>query len=84
VRTKAGPRLHPILVDHPQRTKIDVLGIEVVGEREGVERLEPAVIGHSALVAAPDFLHRTLLGTIGHTWGRRPRKTSAGDTADLR
>src|SRR3546814_9453215 len=38
-------RLHAILVDHSQRPPMHVLGVVVVGEREAVPGVEPAVIG---------------------------------------
>ena len=57
VGAEARARLHAVLVDHAQRAELDVLGIEVIGEREAVLRLEPAVVGVAALVAASDLVH---------------------------
>ena len=57
VRAEALAGSDAILVDHAQRAELDVLRIEVVGERERVVRLEPAVIGIAALEAPTDFLH---------------------------
>src|SRR5688572_27735297 len=57
VRAEALAGRDAILVDHAQRAELDVVRIEVVGERERVIRLEPAVIGIAALEAATDFLH---------------------------
>ena len=61
MRAEALAGCDTILVDDAQRSELDVLRIEVVGERERMVRLQPAVIGIAALVAAPDLLHgRTL------------------------
>src|ERR1019366_3798027 len=55
--TEACALLYPALVDHAQRTEIHLLRIEVIREREGVIRLEPAMIGIATFGTAPDFLH---------------------------
>ena len=54
---KPAPAAHAVLVDHAQRPELDVLGIEVIGEREGVIGLQPAVVGVAAFVAASDLVH---------------------------
>ncbi|MNT22915.1 hypothetical protein D3C72_1583170 [compost metagenome] len=46
-----------VLVDHPQHREAHVGGIVVVGEREGVVGVEPAVIGMAALVAGAKGQH---------------------------
>jgi len=54
VRAEALAGLDAVLVDHPQRPETHVGGIVVVGERERVEREQPAVVGTAALAAAAD------------------------------
>ena len=49
--------LHAVLVDHAQRPEPHVLRVVVVGERERVIRVEPAVVGVAALGAAAQFDH---------------------------
>src|SRR5581483_10226073 len=51
----AGARLHALLVDHPQRPELDVLRIEVVGERETMEGLQPALVGIAAIAASANL-----------------------------
>jgi hypothetical protein len=43
-----------VVVDDPQRAEAVVLGVVVVGEREGVEAVEPAVVGVAAFVGATE------------------------------
>ena len=43
-----------IVVDDAQAAKAHVGGIEVIGEAEGVESFEPAVVGVSAFLCVPD------------------------------
>src|SRR5688572_21226978 len=57
VRAEARARPHAVFVDHAQRAVADVARIVVVGEREAVVGLEPAVPGVAALVAGPQFGH---------------------------
>jgi hypothetical protein len=45
------------LVDHAQGAEPHVLRIVVLGERECVEGLEPAVLGKTPFLAAADFHH---------------------------
>ena len=54
---------HAVLVDHAEAAKAHVRGVVVVGEREGVEALEPTVIGVAAIGGATDFHdERSLVG----------------------
>jgi hypothetical protein len=39
---------HAILVDHAQRTPVDVLVVEIAREGEAVPRVQPAVVGVAA------------------------------------
>src|SRR4029079_7122870 len=57
MRAEALTRRDAVLVDDAQRAELHVLRVEVVGERKGVERLEPAVIGEPALMTFANFLH---------------------------
>ena len=59
VRREAGAGHDAVLVDDPQRPELDVLGVEVVGERERVVRAEPAVVGIATVVGTSDLDHRT-------------------------
>jgi hypothetical protein len=70
MRSEAGARLDAILVDDAQRAELDELRIAIIGERETVERLQPAVIGETSFVAAADGVHggppdRSELGSLG-------------------
>src|ERR1700741_4774501 len=60
VRPEALARSHAVFIDDAQRPELDVLRIEVVGERERVIRLEPAVVGIAALFAASNLLHDSI------------------------
>ena len=51
---KPLPRRDAVLVDHAQRAEAHVRGVVVVGERERVVRVEPAVVGVAALPGATD------------------------------
>ncbi len=53
--------LDAVLVDHAQRTVLLVHRIVVIGEREGVVRLEPAVIGITPIQAPAYFEHEAPL-----------------------
>ncbi len=44
VRAEAHAGLHPVLVDDPQRAEAHMLGVVIIGEREAVEAVEPAVV----------------------------------------
>ena len=57
VRAEALAGLHAVLVDHAQGAEAHVARVVVVGEREGVAALEPAVAREPALVAAADPDH---------------------------
>ena len=67
-------RLHAVLVDHAQRAETHVRRIVVVGEREAVERVEPAVLRVAALTGAADFHDDslTLRATRRDMHGERP------------
>jgi len=58
---EAGPGLHAVLIDHPQRTEFDMLGIEVIGKGKRMKGLEPTVVGKPAFFTASDFVHKDLL-----------------------
>ena len=45
VRTEAHAGLHAILVDDAQRSEAHVRGIVVIGKREAVPGIQPAVLG---------------------------------------
>src|SRR3984957_17413871 len=83
MRAEARPRQHAVLVDYAQRSELDVLRVEVVGERKSVERLEPAVIGVAALGAASDLLHEGLLSD-SHGWGLARPITRPPDDPNIR
>ena len=57
VGAEALAGLHAILVDHAQRAEAHVARVVVLGEREGVSALEPAVAREPALVAAAHADH---------------------------
>src|SRR6266571_6811648 len=57
VRAEAGTGLHPVLVDHAQHAVAHVARIVIIGEREAVVRIEPAVIGMAAFAAAAQLDH---------------------------
>ncbi len=46
---------HAVFVDDAKRTEAHVLWVVIVGERKGVERLEPAMVGEASFCAAADF-----------------------------
>src|ERR1700740_742862 len=60
VRAESASGLHAILVDHPQRAKSQKVGIVVIGEREGVIRVQPAVIEMAALFGSANVNHRAM------------------------
>ena len=60
VGAEALPRLHAIFVDDAKGAEAHVLRVVVVGERERVERLEPAMLGKAPFGATAD-LHILLL-----------------------
>jgi hypothetical protein len=68
VRAEALPGRDPVLVDHAQRAEAHVRRVVVAGERERVVRLQPAVVGEAALVAAAQGQHG---GLRGHRTARR-------------
>jgi hypothetical protein len=57
VATEPLSRLHAILVDHPQVAEAHPLRIVIVGEREGVKALEPAMLGMAAVVGLAQCDH---------------------------
>src|SRR5882762_6589194 len=62
VGTEPRPGLHTIFVDDSQRSKLHVLGIEVIRERKRMERLQPTVIGKTSLITSSNCVHEHLLG----------------------
>src|SRR5208283_4348354 len=61
-------RLNDVVVDHAERTEPHVLGIVVVGERERVTAVEPAVIGVSASKRGTDGERHLDLRTRRAPW----------------
>src|SRR5581483_6111266 len=57
---------YPILVDDPQRPKLHMLRIEVLGKGKTVEGPEPAVVGVAAIRTASDFVHGQPPGLPAH------------------
>src|SRR5918992_271637 len=55
MRAEAGPGLHAVLVDHDERAVAGMPRVVIVGERERVIALEPAVLRMAALGGAPDL-----------------------------
>ena len=53
---KAGARGN-VLVDHPQVAKAHVCGVVVIGKREGMEALQPAVVGKTTVGTASEGDH---------------------------
>ncbi len=54
---KSRARRNPVFVDHAQGSEAHVIRIPIVGKRETVKRLQPAVIGIAAFVAAANAEH---------------------------
>ena len=65
VQAEALLRRDVVLVDHPQRPELDVLGIIIIGEAEGVEGVEPAVLGVAPFVGFAHLDH--MLSFVGAT-----------------
>src|SRR5262245_53968525 len=61
-------RLHPVVVDDPQRAEAHVRRVVVVAEREGVATVEPVDAGAAALVGGSNVDHA---GTLGQDWSSR-------------
>jgi hypothetical protein len=61
MRTEARAGLDAILIDYPQWTELDVLGVVVVGKGKRMKGLKPTVVGKAAFLTAPDFVHGNLL-----------------------
>lgn len=57
VRAEAAARLHAILVEDTERAKAHVRGVVVVGEREGVVAVQPAVVGVTSRIGAANRKH---------------------------
>ena len=57
VGAEAGGGRHPVVVDHPQRPEAHVVRIVIVTEGEGVAAVQPAPVGTSPLLGAPDADH---------------------------
>jgi hypothetical protein len=45
---KTGAGFDAIFIDHTQWTEIHIAGIDVIGERKAVTRVEPAMVGTAA------------------------------------
>src|SRR6185312_5691207 len=58
VRREAGPRNHPVLVDHPQGPEAHMAGIEIMAEGEAVPAVEPAGAGGAAILSRAKRHHR--------------------------
>jgi hypothetical protein len=50
VSAKAAAGKDAVLVDHAQAAEPHVLGIVIIGEGKSVERLQPTVVGVTALI----------------------------------
>ena len=57
MRGETAPGCHTIFVDHAQRPDTHEARIEIVGEREGVPRIEPAVVGVAAFFTTSYLQH---------------------------
>jgi hypothetical protein len=57
VRRKAGTGLDDVVVENAQHGKPHVLGIVVVGERERVPGIEPAMVGMAAILRVANGDH---------------------------
>jgi len=64
VGAEAGARRDAVLVDHPQVAKSHVPRVVVIGEREAVKRLEPAVVGVAAFTGLAQAQHDALPGSL--------------------
>src|SRR5436190_18907034 len=60
VHPKSLTRRDEVLIHHPQAAKARLLRIEVVRKREGVMRLQPAVIGVAAVLGMANSDHAPL------------------------
>src|SRR5262249_25020836 len=83
VRAETRARLHAVIVDDAQRTEAHVLGIVVVGEREAVIRVEPAVLGVPALACAWDFHTASLRSGLPHEHRQRSAHAVAYQRTDV-
>src|SRR5262249_24498108 len=54
---------HAVVVHHPQRAKVHVLGIIVVGKGKREPRIQPSVVCMSALVALANLHHGPTSGS---------------------
>src|ERR1043166_812693 len=54
---KTLARRYAILVDDPHRSKAHVPGVSIAGKGEGVIRVEPSVVGVSALLTSSNADH---------------------------
>src|SRR5271170_1681221 len=54
---KAAAAGDAVVVHYAQGTKLDVLGIEIIGERKGEMGIQPAVVGASAVAALTNGNH---------------------------
>jgi hypothetical protein len=62
VRREPGTGLNGVVVPDPQRTPMNTLGVVVIGEREMVPGIQPAVIGMAKAVEG------TMLDHSGLRW----------------
>jgi hypothetical protein len=79
VRAEAGAGRDAVLVDDAQVAPTHVLGVVVVGEREAVVRVQPAVVGMASFLGAADGQHgevlsglpvdEVTLGALPRPWG---------------
>jgi len=63
VGAKALGRGHAVVIDHQQVREALLLKVTVVAEREGMARMQPAVVGVAALVGFADVEHGDVLSS---------------------
>src|SRR5207245_6153956 len=68
---ETGARLHPIVVDHPERTETHVGWVMVVPERKSVAAVQPVEQRPAALFSLPND-NQSLLLTLSPARARRP------------
>jgi hypothetical protein len=62
VRRESPATGNPVVVHHPQRAELHMLGIKVISERKREVRIQPAVVGVAAFVA---------FANVDHNWPPR-------------
>ena len=82
VGAEAHPRLHAVLVDHAQRAEAHVVRVVIVGEREAVKRVEPAVLLRDRARLRVGFPSR-LVYALRDVHGERPAHAVAHQPADV-